>query len=86
MRLPKNNFIGTTAWLLFLTNLCKLPFHIWVWETVTKDTLTVNLYLLPALVIGLFTGVQLVSRIKEMNFRKIILILTALGALLIFLR
>ena len=35
MRLPKNEFIGTAAWLFFITNLVKLPFHVLVWETIT---------------------------------------------------
>lgn len=35
MRLPKQAFIGTAAWLFFLINLFKLPFHIWVWKTIT---------------------------------------------------
>ena len=34
MRLPKNNFIGTAAWLFFLINTFKLPFHIWNWEII----------------------------------------------------
>ena len=34
MRLPKNEFIGTAAWLFFIVNLFKLPFHIWAWGTI----------------------------------------------------
>lgn len=86
MRLPKNEFIGTAAWLFFITNLIKLPFHVFVWETITPSSLLINLKLLPFMVLGLFTGVRLVKIIKEGFYRKLILGLTALGAVLILFR
>lgn len=86
MRLPKNQFIGTAAWLFLFINLFKLPFHIFVWETISLETLAINLKLLPGIFIGLFVGVKLVRIIREGFYRKMILILTAIGALLILLR
>ncbi|ADV48661.1 protein of unknown function DUF81 [Cellulophaga algicola DSM 14237] len=86
MRLPKNEFIGTAAWLFFIVNVFKLPFHIFVWETITPDTLWINLKLAPGILIGLFIGVRLVKIIKDEFYRKMILILTAIGALLILIR
>lgn len=86
MRLPKQAFIGTAAWLFFLINLFKLPFHIWVWKTITPKTLWIDLWLLPAVTMGLFAGVFVVKKIPESWFRPIILILTALGALILFFR
>ena len=86
MRLPKEEFIGTAAWLYFIMNLFKFPFHLFVWETVSTDTLALNLHLLPGIVLGLFVGVRLVKIIQEHQYRKLILLLTAIGALLIFFR
>ncbi len=86
MRLPKNEFIGTAAWLFFIINLFKLPFHVFVWETVSWQSFSLNVRLFPALALGLFLGVKLVEQIKEKAYRHMILILTALGALLILLR
>jgi hypothetical protein len=86
MRLPKNEFIGTAAWLFFIINIFKLPFHIFVWETISLDTLWVNLKLIPGILIGLFVGVRLVKIIKDDFYRKMILVLTALGAILILFR
>ncbi|WP_282143853.1 sulfite exporter TauE/SafE family protein [Cellulophaga baltica] len=86
MRLPKNEFIGTAAWLFFIVNVFKLPFHIFVWKTITTDTLLINLKLAPGIIIGLFIGVRLVKIIKDDFYRKMILILTALGALLILFK
>ena len=86
IRLPKNEFIGTAAWLFFFINLFKLPFHIFVWKTVTIETFEVYLYLLPALIAGLLTGIFLVKKLTDSFFRQMILILTALGAILLFFK
>lgn len=86
MRLPKNQFIGTAAWLFFIVNLFKLPLHIFVWETITLETLIIDLKLLPGILLGLFVGIRLVKIIKEESYRKMILILTAIGAIMILFR
>jgi uncharacterized membrane protein YfcA len=86
MRLPKNVFIGTAAWLFLLINLVKLPLHIFVWETITFEVIQTNLYLLPALLAGLFAGIRLVKWITDSFYRKMILILTAAGAVILLFR
>ena len=86
MRLPKNEFIGTAAWLFFIVNIFKLPFHIFIWKTITPETLLINLKLVPGIILGIIVGVRLVKIIKEQFYRKMILILTAIGAFLILFR
>lgn len=86
IRFPKNEFIGTTAWLFFLINLFKLPFHIFLWETIHVESLAVNIRLIPAVLVGLLVGVRMIKLIREDVYRKMILILTAVGALVILLR
>ncbi len=86
MRLPKNVFIGTAAWLFLIVNTIKLPFHIFIWKTITKESLLINLKLAPAVILGLFLGIRLVKVIREKFYRKMILILTAIGAILILFR
>lgn len=86
MRLPKNEFIGTAAWLFFIINVFKLPFHILVWNTVTIETLTLNLWLSPAIPIGFFLGVRLVKLINNDIYRKLVLIVTAVGAIIILFK
>ena len=83
MRLPKNHFIGTAAWLFLIINVLKLPFHFFVWETITWESLVLNVKLLPGIFLGFFVGIRIIKLINEEFFRKMILILTALGALLI---
>jgi len=86
IRLPKEIFIGTAAWLFFMTNIFKLPFHIWTWKTINMHSLYIDLILLPALLFGLWAGVRLVKVIHQRQFRVMIMILTAIGAILIFFR
>lgn len=86
MRLPKNEFIGTAAWLFLIINVIKLPFHFYIWETINKESLLINLKLVPLILVGLFVGVRLVKLLQEGLYRKMILLLTALGAVLILFR
>lgn len=86
MRMPKNAFIGTAAWLFFIINLIKLPLHIFVWETVNMESMKQTLSLVPSMVIGFILGVALVKRIKEHSYRKMIIIITGLGALVLLFR
>ena len=83
IRLPKNEFIGTAAWLFFIINVFKLPFHVFIWKTVTTETLQLNLILIPAIIIGFFLGIKLVKVINNELYRKLVLLVTAVGALII---
>jgi hypothetical protein len=86
MRLPKNEFIGTAAWLFFIVNIFKLPFHIFIWKTITPETLVINLKLVPGIILGIIVGVRLVKIIKEQFYRQMILVLTAIGAFIILFK
>lgn len=77
-RLPKNNFIGTGAWFFFLVNLFKVPFHVFVWETITWPSLQLNLFCIPAIAIGIVTGIRIVRWIPEKEFRYFIIIMTTI--------
>ncbi len=85
-RLPKNEFIGTAAWLFFIVNVFKLPFHFLIWKTVTKDTLILNSVLIPVVFLGFFLGAYIVKLISNVNYRRFILIVTALGGLVMLFR
>ena len=86
MRLPKNHFIGTAAWLFFIINLFKLPFHIFAWETITWETLKLDLRLVPFVLLGLLIGIRLIRNIKDHHYRRLILILTGIGAIIILFK
>lgn len=86
MRLPKNEFVGTAAWLFLITNVIKLPLHIFIWKTINTESLLIDLKLLPAIFFGLLIGIYLVKIINEKQYRRFILIVTAIGAVAILLR
>ena len=86
MRMPKNDFIGTASWVFLVINLFKLPFQVFFWKNITPESLYTDLLLLPAVLIGFWLGIKIVSKIKEDNYRKIVIVLTFLGALAIFFK
>ena len=86
MRLPKNEFIGTAAWLFFIINVFKLPFHFFIWKTITKETLVLNSVLIPVLLIGFYIGIHIVKLISNINYRRFILFVTALGGFILLFR
>jgi uncharacterized membrane protein YfcA len=82
MRLPKQDFIGTTAWIFLVINLFKLPFQIFYWKNITWETANIDLLLIPFLGIGFYTGSILIRKINEQQFKLMIIWLTILGSLL----
>ncbi len=84
IKLPKNEFIGTAAWLFFIINLFKIPFHIWSWGTINLVSFQISLSLIPAVILGFMLGVSIVKKIKNDRYRQLILLLTGLGGLAIF--
>ena len=69
--------------VFFLINTFKLPFHIWSWETINKVSILKSIELVPFVIIGLFSGVFIVKKIKDDSYRSIILFLTAIGGITI---
>lgn len=82
-QLPKNQLIATAAWVFFIINIFKVPFHIWNWGTIDLNSFAIDLYLIPAVIMGFFIGLKLVSYFNEEFYRKFLLIATAIGAILI---
>ena len=80
LRIPKNEFIGTSAWLFFLINIFKVPFHIFSWKTINTESINITLTLMPVVLIGLLVGVKIVEKINNESYRKLILFFTAVSA------
>ncbi len=83
-RLPKNSYIGTVAWFFTLINLIKVPVHIFIWKTITIETLVLNIALTPLILAGGFLGIVIVKRIPEKSYRFLVIIMTAVAALKLF--
>ncbi|MFZ9262611.1 MAG: sulfite exporter TauE/SafE family protein [Chitinophagaceae bacterium] len=86
MRLSKNDFIGTGAWIFLFMNLFKLPFQVFYWKNINIQSLQVDMILLPALVIGFWSGLKIVDKIDDQQFRKLVMILTLIGSILMLFR
>jgi len=80
MRLPKNSFIGTTAWFFMVINWFKIPFHVFSWHTITVDTFLLDLTTLPTIAIGAVLGIAIVKKLPETGFRWFIIIMTLIAA------
>ncbi len=85
MHLPKNNFIGTTAWFFLIINLTKFPLHIFIWDTIKWNTLKLDLMLLPGIALGAFLGIWLVKKIPDKTYRTFVIIVTSISALLLLI-
>lgn len=76
--LPKREFIGTGAWFFLAVNVIKVPFCIDL-GIITKDTLLLNLYMIPIILIGTWVGIRLLNIIPEKLFQVIVMALAAIG-------
>ena len=86
MQAPKNDFIGTTAWIFLCINLFKFPFQVWVWKNIHLNTLSTDLLLLPILAGGFAVGIKLIGLLDERLFRKVVIVLTVVGGLVMLAR
>ncbi|WP_301923129.1 sulfite exporter TauE/SafE family protein [Ferruginibacter sp.] len=86
MRMTKNDFIGTAAWVFLVINFFKLPLQIIYWKNINLASLQTDLFLLPAMVAGFWAGLKIVTLIKDDSYRKVVIVLTFLGAIIIFFK
>lgn len=85
MRLPKNSFIGTTAWFFMVINWFKIPFHVWIWKTITWDSFLLDLTMLPLIILGAFLGIWIVKKLSDFAYRWFIIAMTMIAAVLMIL-
>jgi uncharacterized membrane protein YfcA len=79
-RLPKMEFVGTTAWFFFVVNIIKVPFSTSL-GLINPTSLGLNICLLPAVVAGIFTGRWLLGKTNQAVFEWLMIILSVIGAL-----
>jgi uncharacterized membrane protein YfcA len=84
MRLPKNAFIGTAAWFFLVVNWFKVPFHVFVWHTISWDIFLLDLVTLPIIALGAYLGVLITKNLSEKSYRWFIIIMTLAAAVFMF--
>jgi len=85
MRLPKKEFIGTSAWLFLIFNTVKVPLHLFVWKTITKETLMLDLIAVPVIAAGIFAGIYLVKLFPERAYRLFVILTTIATSVFLFI-
>lgn len=84
MRLPKLEYVGTSAVFFLLINLFKVPFMVDL-HLINAASLKLNLILAPAVLVGGFIGRKVIPKINQRLFENLVLTLSALaGAKLLF--
>jgi uncharacterized membrane protein YfcA len=83
MHLPKNSFIGISAWFFMIINFTKFPLQLFVWNNIKAETLLIDLITLPAIALGAILGFKVVKVIPEHAYRRFVIIITAISALLL---
>jgi len=78
MRLPKMEYMGTTAVFFLLLNLFKMPFMIGL-GLITRESLAVSLVLAPAVLAGTWVGKWLLRWINQQTFENIVLALAVVA-------
>lgn len=84
MRLPKNDYIGTAAWLFLIINLLKIPLHVFIWHTITLDSIKLNAMMIPAIALGAIVGFRVVRILPERAYRIFLIVSTAVSAFFLF--
>jgi uncharacterized protein len=79
MRLPKLEFMGTTAVFFLLLNWIKVPFMLNL-GLINSSSLSLNLWLAPAVIVGALSGRWLASRMSQRWFEYCTLALAACAA------
>lgn len=80
-RLPKNAYIGTAAWFFMVVNWFKFPFHVFVWHTISINTLLFDLVTLPVILLGAYLGIVIIKKVSEKIFRWFIIVMTLVAAM-----
>ena len=86
MRKEKMEYIGINAWFFLVVNLLKVPLQAFVWDNITWHSLTLNLIMLPVIVIGAVIGIRIVKLFPEKAFRRFIQIVTILSVIVMLTR
>lgn len=85
MRLPKNSFVGTSAWFFMIVNMLKVPLQIFAWNNITLTTLLVDVLMIPFIAAGAVAGIYLVKKLPEKKYRAMIIWLTVLCAAMLLI-
>jgi hypothetical protein len=76
-------FMGTSAWFFFAVNVFKVPFSVGL-DLISVESLLLDLWLIPAVVVGASLGRALVHRIDRRSFEALVLVFVVLSGAYLF--
>ena len=79
MKLPKEQYMGSGAWLFLIVNWIKVPMF-WYQGRITREVLLADLWMIPLLVAGGFLGIVLFKRLPQKLFENIVMVLVVIAA------
>ena len=80
MKLPKEKYMGTTAWCFLILNWIKVP--VFALEgRITAQSLLLDLCMLPALVLGAALGILIFKKMNQKVFELVVKILAAAASI-----
>jgi uncharacterized membrane protein YfcA len=80
MRLPKTEFVGTSAWFFFIVNWLKVPFSVRL-GLITAESIKLNLIMLPFIAAGSILGIFVLRRMPQRVFEVSVQLLAAAAAI-----
>ncbi len=83
MRLPKDDFIGTSAWFFAMVNVIKVPFSVGL-GLITPSTLVFDAVIAAGVLVGCLLGVVAARKLPERAFSIVVQVLTLGSAILLF--
>ena len=85
LNISKEEFMGVRSWIFLFINAIKVPFHIEL-GNITHTSFSMDLYIIPAIVLGFLIGYKVLKKLPEREFNLIIKVLAIAACLkLIFL-
>ncbi len=80
MKSPKLEYVGTNAVFFLLLNLFKVPFMVHL-GLITPESFSINLALLPTVLLGAWLGGKILTRIDQKRFEQLALGLSLLAGI-----
>jgi uncharacterized membrane protein YfcA len=90
--IPKEQFMGTTAWYYLIFNCVKVPVYVALTLANPADaminghTLTFNAVVIPGILVGVYLGKWMLDRISQVLFETVVLVLAAAACGLLLLK
>ena len=86
MRKDKMSYVGINAWFFLVVNLLKVPLQTFVWHNITWQTFSLDLCMIPVILVGAFLGIQIVKWFPEKAFHRFVQAVTVLAVILMLVR